>query len=168
MIPETQEQRAKALCYVAYCPDCDLIYGAAVQIKGEEKETAKFITPWIREGHRIATITAAEVRAAEWCKCNDSKQRDKTGSQAELALDTDRATPQRAETPVRPETPVATDRELILEIIERLQILDRRVELFHQAETSVRPETDNTDNQNRTVTDAEAQRILPHGTDESI
>jgi hypothetical protein len=58
------------LCYVGYCPSCGLIQGAAVQTKGREKETAKFIAPWIRAGERIATITVAEVRAAKWCECS--------------------------------------------------------------------------------------------------
>jgi hypothetical protein len=76
---------AEALCYVGYCPECGLIQGAAVQIKGIEKETAKFIAPWIEAGERIGTLTAAEVRAAEWCKCSRKSKSP------------------RAETPVRPE-----------------------------------------------------------------
>lgn len=76
----SEQQRAAALCYVAYCGQCGKIYGAAVQIKGREKDTAKFIEPWIKAGDRLNTITAAEVRAADWCKC---AQRAGTSGQRE-------------------------------------------------------------------------------------
>ena len=74
----TDQERAAALCCVVYCKDCGSIYGTAVQIEGSEKETAKFITPWIKAGDRIGTITAAEVRNSDWCKCRSPKEKAKS------------------------------------------------------------------------------------------
>jgi hypothetical protein len=64
-----RKQRAATPSLVALCTKCDCIVACAVQRPEYAKDNAKVVAAWVRGGCAVKTISAAEVRAAEWCKC---------------------------------------------------------------------------------------------------
>jgi hypothetical protein len=95
MSEEDSQQRDKTPCIVALCEICKLLVGAAVQIPEHAKDTARFVRPWILAGLEIKTMSAAEVRAAAWCKCE--RKRKKAHSAATPGRRETNGTPKQTE-----------------------------------------------------------------------
>lgn len=63
------------MSYIGKCKDCGNVVAAVVDEPGREKETAKDVAEFIKDGLLIERVSAEYVRKNfSYCECNKDKQ----------------------------------------------------------------------------------------------
>ena len=86
-----------SLCYIGTCKECGAcraaIVAEGVEVPKWNREVARFCAGVIRDGLKLETRTAAEVRAADWncqqsggLECSRGKKKKVAHHQESLAL----------------------------------------------------------------------------------
>lgn len=78
--PETARKPA----YISYCRKCGGMTGACADTPERAKDVADFARECIAGGLIIERKTAADVWAAQWCKCDDLLGQKADGGQIGL------------------------------------------------------------------------------------